>query len=59
MGEGQGMGGTYSRVAVPGIKVDVRDGIAGVGVNDLEVQVQRHTGLVLGDVLADQLTGNI
>lgn len=51
--------GAYSCVAVPGVKVDVRDRVAGVGVNDLEVQEQRNTSLVLRDVLANQLTSDI
>ena len=44
-----------SRVAVPELEVDLGDGLAGVDVDDLDVKVQRHSLLVLGDVAADQL----
>jgi hypothetical protein len=44
-----------SRVAVPELEVDLRNGLAGVDVDDLDVKVQRHSLLVLGNVAADQL----
>lgn len=52
-------GVTYSSIAVPEIGIDVRQGIAGVGVDQLDIHVQRNTSLVLDNVLADKFTGNI
>ena len=53
------IGVAYSRIAVPEISVDVRQGIAGVGVDQLNIHVQRNTTLVFGNVLADEFTGDI
>ena len=50
---------TYGGVAVPQIGVDLGDGLAGVGVDELDVHEQGDTLLVLGNVLADELTGNV
>lgn len=50
--------GAYGRVAVPDVHVDVGHRLAGVGVNQLDVHVQRNTSLVLHDVLADKLASN-
>lgn len=50
---------TYSGVAVPKVHVDVRQGVAGVGVNHLDVHVERDTWLGLDDVLADKLAADI
>lgn len=56
------MGGiywTYGSVAVPKIHVDVGQRLAGVGVEYLDVHVQRNTLLVLNEVLTDQLAGDV
>lgn len=50
---------TYSGVAVPQVRVELRNGFAGVGVDQLDVQVERNTFLGLGDVLTNELTGDI
>lgn len=50
---------THSGIAVPDVHVDVRQGVASVGVNHLDVHVQRDTGLGFDNVLADQLASNI
>ena len=47
------------RVAVPDLKVHVRDWVAGRYVNDLVVHQEGHAGLVFGDVLADVLAGDV
>jgi hypothetical protein len=47
-----------SRVAVPGLKSNVGEGLAGGGVDQLDIKGQRHTRLVVGDILADELTGD-
>lgn len=49
----------YSSVAVPDVNVDLGNGLAGAGVNELDVQVERHTLLGLGDIVADELAGHI
>lgn len=50
---------THGGIAVPKVQVDVREGVAGVGVNHLDVHVERDTVLRLDDVLADQLAAHI
>lgn len=44
---------------MPDVHVDVGQGVAGVGVNHLDVHVERYTLLGLDNVLADELTGDI
>lgn len=44
---------------MPQVHVDLRDGLAGVGVNQLDVHVERNTLLGLRHVVADQFTGDI
>lgn len=44
---------------MPGVKIDVGHWITGVGVDDLEIQVQRNARFIVGDVLADQLASDI
>lgn len=44
-----------SGIAVPVVYVDIWDRLAGVDIDDLDVDGQRHTLLVLGDVFADIL----
>jgi hypothetical protein len=51
--------GAYSGVAVPDIHIDVGQRVASVGVDHLDVHVERDTFLGLDDVLADHLTSNI
>lgn len=47
------------RVAVPDLHVHVGDGLAGVDVEDLDVQGEIDAGLGLGHVLADVLSGHV
>lgn len=49
----------YSSVAVPDVNVNVWDRLAGAGVNELDVQVEGHTLLGLGDIVADELASHI
>lgn len=51
--------GAYGRVALPEVQVDVRHGLAGPRVDHLHVQIERHALLVLGDVAADKLAGDV
>lgn len=44
---------------MPDIRVDLREGFAGVGIDELDVHEQRHALLVFGDILADQFTGDV
>lgn len=44
-----------SRVAVPELEVNLGNRLAGVDVDNLDVKVQRHSLLILGNVAADQL----
>lgn len=44
---------------MPEVKVDLGNGLAGVGVDELDVQVEGDTLLVLLDVVADQLAGDV
>lgn len=44
-----------SGVAVPSLESDVANRLAGSGVNELDVEGQRDTRLVIGDVLANKL----
>lgn len=46
-------------VAVPEIGVDIGDGLAGVGVDQLDVYVEGDTLLVLDDVLTDEFAGDV
>jgi hypothetical protein len=50
---------TYSGVAVPQVHVDLRNGFAGVGVDQLDVHVERNTLLGLRDVFTNQFTRDI
>lgn len=52
-------GRTYSGVTVPDIHVDIREGAAGVGVDQLDVHVKGDTFLVLDNILADQFTSDV
>jgi hypothetical protein len=47
------------RVAVPDLKVHIRDRVAGGYVDDLVVHQERHADLVFGDVFADVLAGDV
>jgi hypothetical protein len=42
-------------VAVPQLKINRGNGLTGVDIDDLDVEVERNTLLVLRDVLTDQL----
>jgi hypothetical protein len=44
---------------VPHLDVDLGHGLAGRHVNDLVVEEEGHTGLVLDEVLADVLAGDV
>lgn len=44
---------------MPDVHVDLRNWLAGVGVNELDVEEERNTFLVLRNVRADQFTGDI
>ena len=44
---------------MPDVRVDVRQRLAGISVNKLDIHEQRHTGLVLGHVAADELSGDV
>jgi hypothetical protein len=52
-------GQTDGGVTVPDVHVDVREGVAGIGVDQLDVHVKGDTFLVLENVLADQFTGDV
>lgn len=56
---GKGTVRTYGRVALPEVQVDIRHGLAGPRVDHLHVQIERHALLVLGDVAADKLAGDV
>lgn len=43
----------------PDLSVDTDDRLAGLNVEDLEVESEVDTGLTLGDILADVLSGNV
>lgn len=47
------------RVAVPHVHVDGRDGLASARVDELDVEVERHALLPVGDVAADQLAVDV
>lgn len=47
-----------SRIAVPDIDINVWQGVTSVGVDKLNVHVQRNTGLGFHNTLADQFPGN-
>lgn len=44
---------------MPNISVDIGNGIAGVGVDQLDVHEKGNTFLGLSDVLANEFTGDI
>lgn len=46
-------------VAVPDLEVRALNGVAGGDVQDLEVEGESHTDLILGNVLADILSGDV
>jgi hypothetical protein len=50
---------THGGIAVPEIHVDIGEGIAGVGVDELDIHVQSNTLLLVDDVLADKLTTHV
>lgn len=50
---------TYSGVAVPEVHVDLRNGFAGVGVDQLDIHVERNSLLGLRDVFTDKFTSDI
>lgn len=50
---------TYSGVGAPGLKGNVGEGLAGGGVDDLDVENDVDALLVLGDVGADVLAGDV
>jgi hypothetical protein len=50
---------THGGIAVPEIHVDIGQGVASVGVNELDVYVQSNTLLVIDDILADELTAHV
>lgn len=50
---------TYSGIAMPDIHIDIRQRLTGVGVDELDVHIQRNTTLVLSNVIADQLAAHI
>lgn len=50
---------THSRVAVPEIHKDVRQRLAGLGVDELDIHVQRNALLALDNVLANQFTRDV
>jgi hypothetical protein len=50
---------THSRVAVPQIHIDLRNRLAGVGVDQLDVHIEWNTFLSLRDVLANEFTSDI
>lgn len=45
-----------SGVAVPSFKRNVREGLAGGRVDELDIKSQRNTGLCISDILANELT---
>ena len=47
------------RVAVPDLQVQIRDGLAGVDVNDLVVEDDVDTLLLLDDVVVDEFSSNV
>jgi hypothetical protein len=49
----------HSRIAVPGVGENVLLGLAGVGVDNLDINPERHTSLVFSDVGADILARDI
>lgn len=44
---------------MPNISVYVRQGLASVGVNQLDIHKERHPSLVFHDVFADQFASNV
>lgn len=50
---------TYRRIAVPDIHVDLRNRLASLGVDKLDVEEKRNTLLILRDVRANQFTSDI
>ena len=48
-----------SAVAVPDLDVDIRDGLTGVNVDDLVVEGNRNTRLIVRNILTDVLAANI
>lgn len=43
----------------PNLKIDIRDGLAGDGVDDLDVEGEIDAFFIVRDVLADVLAGNV
>lgn len=50
---------TYRRIAVPDIHVDLRNRLASLGVDKLDVKEKRNTLLILRDVRANHFTSDI
>lgn len=50
---------TYGGVAVPQVHVDLRNGFAGVGVDQLDVHVERNTLLGFRDIFTNQFARDI
>src|SRR5690242_8149581 len=44
-----------SGVTVPCLESNLRDWLASVGIDELDIESQRHTWMAIGDVLADVL----
>ena len=51
--------GTYSSIAVPDVHVNLRNRLAGLGVDQLNIEEKGDTLLVLCDVRPDHFTSNI
>ena len=43
---------------MPGLKRDLWERLAGRGIDDLDIESQRHTRVAVSDVLANVLTRN-
>lgn len=52
-------GMTYGGIAVPEIHIDIRQRLTSVGVDELDVHIQRNTTLILSNVIADQLAAHV
>ena len=44
---------------MPDVRIDVGQRLAGIGINKLNIHEQGHTGLVLGHVATDELSGDV
>jgi hypothetical protein len=50
---------TYGGIGVPGFEGYIGDGLAGVGVDELNIEGQGNALLAISNVLADQLARNV